>query len=66
MSDIKELKDEQLEKVSGGIRTTDCANCGYFKAKNPDGGRNSNNCSFANASLGTCKKFLIDGGSVSS
>ena len=56
-----ELKDEELEKVSGGApKNSYCANCGYFVAKNPNDGRKVDNCYYANSSFGTCKKFISD------
>lgn len=53
MADIKELKDEELKKVNGGLTIMDvCTNCGQFVAKDLNGCHDYSNCQkFSNIAL---------------
>ena len=58
-----EMKDEELEKVSGDLSISDiCPNCQYFSAKDPNGTRHKNNCQKWSEAGNICRIWADVGG----
>ena len=61
MCDVKKIKEEELKKVSGGLKSVDCSTCGLFIAKDPNALPNFLNCKRYDANVNLCP-VLSDAG----
>ena len=57
-----ELKEEDLEKVTGGVsQRPSCSTCNLFVPINSNGVRVSSNCQKHNVEAGTCQAYVNAG-----